>query len=140
MAPSAVLTETVDQHDLEKPSEGDDKTTVFVDYFDAATTSTDQVVRSLIRAGGYIARAMISVEDLAQIERDVRPFLDADRPWAGSYFSPETRRAGGLACRSATFLKAIVQNPLYQEVCTQLVTSRVENWYGDQAFENGSVP
>ena len=117
----------------------DRNSSIPVDHFNATSTA-DEIVTSLIRAGGCIVRGMVHRSDLAQIETDVRPLLDADKPWAGSYFPPETRRAGGLACKSATFLRVIVQNALYQEVCAQLVTSRVKNWYGSEAFENTSAP
>ena len=129
-----------DEIGRETPPNGEHKITIPVDYFNAVTVTRDEIVRSLIRAGGCIVRAMVGSEDLAQIEKDVRPLLDADKPWTGSYFPPETRRAGGLACKSPTFLKAIIQSSLYQEVCTELVTSRVKNWYGNEAFENVSAP
>ena len=133
-------TELASDRHLEKPTNGNTPCTASISYFDATTATKDEVVRSLIRAGGCIVQGMVSPQDLTQIEKDVRPLLDADKPWAGSYFPPETRRAGGLAGRSPTFLKAIIQHLLYQEVCTELLTSRVKNWYGAEAFENVSAP
>ena len=115
-------------------------TTPVVDYFRAATVKTDEIVHSLIRSGGCIVRNLIDPSDLIAIEKDVRPFLDADKPWIGSFFPPETRRTGGLACKSPTFLRVIVQNRLYQSVCAELVTSKIKNCYGAETVENVSLP
>jgi hypothetical protein len=54
-----------------------------VQTFIAGTTTTAEVVAALREAGGCIVRGLVQKESLGQIERDLRPHLDADQPWNG---------------------------------------------------------
>jgi hypothetical protein len=100
-----------------------------VHSFNAATTASDQLVYALKLAGGVIIRNFLSTEDTSQIEADVRPHLDADQPWKGDFFPPETRRAFGLVGKSRTFAEKIVGNGLWLGVCDALLSStNVHNW------------
>lgn len=68
----------------------------------ALPTSTPYLVESLTRVGGVIIRGVVPQAKLDLIKRDVRPHLEADAPWEGDFFPPETRRAMGLAGKSPT--------------------------------------
>src|SRR6187402_1461152 len=91
-----------------------------VSIFDHSTATTDAVVAALVESGGCVIRGVVGAEDLASIERSVRPFLDADKAWEGEFFPVETRRTSGLAQKSATFMKQIACNTLYQQVCSKM--------------------
>ena len=54
-----------------------------VKKFDATTVTVDEVVDALKVAGGVIVRNMLTMKELNQIEADVRPWLNKDKPWEG---------------------------------------------------------
>jgi len=85
-----------------------------VKSFDASTVTVDELVAAIRVAGGVVIKNVISVEDAAKIEKDVRPWLDKDRAWeSGEFFPKETRRAFGLASKSPTFATKVIGNPLW---------------------------
>ncbi|OIW35100.1 phytanoyl-dioxygenase family protein [Coniochaeta ligniaria NRRL 30616] len=111
-----------------------------VPVFDNATATVDEVVQGLIKAGGVVIKNAVAAEDLASIEKDTRPFLDADKEWNGEFFPKETRRVNGLAQKSKVFMKSIVCNNLYQDVCTKLLSSTHKSWLGEERITSVSKP
>ncbi|KIW24174.1 uncharacterized protein PV07_09904 [Cladophialophora immunda] len=115
---------------------------VAVPVFDAADAQVDDVVEGLRAVGGVVVRGILSTEALAQIERDVRPHLEADVPWEAdnNFFPPSTRRAFGLCAKSRTFAVDLVGNELYQAVCARFLTTKSYPWYGNRDTLNVSPP
>lgn len=56
-----------------------------VQTFDAETAMPDNVVAALRAAGGCVVKGLVPLNAVRQIERDVRPFVEADQPWAGEF-------------------------------------------------------
>lgn len=56
-----------------------------VEVFDHASVTPDQIVAALIEAGGCVVKNAVSTADLALIQNDVQPYLDADKPWEGDF-------------------------------------------------------
>ena len=110
-----------------------------VEEFTADPSNVSAVVQSLARAGGVIIRNVVPQAQLSLIEADVRPHLEADAPWSGSFFPPETRRAMGLAGKSPTFMRSIPAHPLYQAVCTCILQSTYKSYTG-QTLETSISP
>jgi hypothetical protein len=54
-----------------------------VKEFDAATVVVSELVDALKVAGGVIVRNLLTKEEVDQLEADVRPWLDKDKPWEG---------------------------------------------------------
>ncbi|KAK4664184.1 uncharacterized protein QC763_503360 [Podospora pseudopauciseta] len=98
-----------------------------------ASANPDDIVQALIRN-------VIPQETLDVIEKDVRPFIEADKPWKGDFFSPKTRRVYGLAGKSPTFFKSVVANPLYQAVCSKMLTAEYKSWLGQKLETSISRP
>ncbi|EXJ88144.1 hypothetical protein A1O1_05072 [Capronia coronata CBS 617.96] len=100
------------------------------------------LIDGLKRVGGVIVRGIVSPEPLAQMEKDIRPALEADAPWdAGdNFFPPTTRRAFGLVGKSRAFALDIIGNELYQEVCAAFLTTKSYPWYGNRNNVNVSPP
>ena len=114
-----------------------------VDQFDCtAAPKADEIVASLIRNGGCVLRNFITnVTTLDAIEKDVRPHIQADRPWEGvDFFPPETRRVMGLVGKSRAFVDAIPSNRVYRDVCSRLLSSTNRSWYGYQLYTTVSEP
>lgn len=105
-----------------------------------ASANPDDIVQALICTGGVVIRNVIPQETLDVIEKDVRPFIEADKPWKGDFFPPETRRVYGLAGKSPTFFKSVVANPLYQAVCSKMLTAEYKSWLGQKLETSISRP
>jgi len=130
----------------DKPADGfpkhlsEDSKAAVVDAFDASTVTADAVVESLIRTGGCILRNVVNKDDLAEIERDVRPYIMKDQPWKGDFFPPETRRVTGLVEKSETFTNRVPGNEVYMEVCKQLLSAKHQCYVGQKLEDSVSPP
>lgn len=103
--------------------------------FDAHSCTSDELVEALKVSGGVVVRNLLTTEELREIETDVRPWLDKDKPWDGDFFPPETRRATGLLGKSKTFGVKLVGHKLWLEVCDALLTSELaKNWVSSRGF------
>lgn len=114
-----------------------------IDEFDFMTDpKADEVVASLVRNGGCIIRNMIIEQAILDaIEKDVRPYINADKPWIGvDFFPPETRRVMGLVGKSYAFTENIPANRLYRDVCSRLLSSTYKAWLGYQLHTTVSEP
>jgi hypothetical protein len=58
-----------------------------VETFHADTVTVDELVNSLKVAGGCVIRGMLKQDELDRIEKDVRPWLDKDKPWEGGKYN-----------------------------------------------------
>lgn len=111
-----------------------------VEVFDHASVTPDQIVAALIEAGGCVVKNAVSTADLALIQNDVQPYLDADKPWEGDFFPRETRRVNGLAEKSKVFMEKIVCYEPYQTVCKKLLSSTSKNYLGQELQVSTSQP
>lgn len=108
--------------------------------FNAGSAELDEVIKALIQSGGVVLRGLLSTEILDRIENNVRPFINADKPWKGDFFPPETRRVCGLGGKSHAFMENVVGNALYQGVCNDLLTSTHHSYYGQKLEQSVSHP
>ena len=106
----------------------------------ANDADVEDVVQGLIVAGGCVIRNAVPIEDVKQIEKDSQPWLDADKPWDGDFFPPETRRAYGLPQKSQTFVNSFIKNDIYQKVCDKILTKKSLCWNGQKREESVSKP
>ncbi|KAK5275666.1 hypothetical protein LTR40_012682, partial [Exophiala xenobiotica] len=53
-----------------------------VKIFDAATATVDELVDALRVAGGLVVRNVMNMNELASLEKDIRPELEKDIAWA----------------------------------------------------------
>ncbi|KAF8850367.1 hypothetical protein BDZ45DRAFT_751811 [Acephala macrosclerotiorum] len=73
----------------DKPTDGfpkhltRDSQAAVADSFDAATIDQASVTGSLVKSGDCILRNVASLENLALIKKDVRPWILKDQPWQG---------------------------------------------------------
>lgn len=106
-----------------------------------STSSSVPLINALKLSSRVIVRNLLTLSELSQIESDVRPWLDKDKPWDGTFFPPETRRAVGLLGKSKTFAVKIVGNGLWLEVVDALLTSEMKvNWVGDKIESSVGKP
>ncbi|KAH0848074.1 hypothetical protein AYO21_03565 [Fonsecaea monophora] len=107
-----------------------------------ADANPDDVVTALKKSGGVFVRNVLTPEEVQQIESDLRPSLEADKPWAANdgFFPPTTRRAFGLVGKSRLFAEKVVNHPVYQAVCDQFLTTKAYKWHGNRSEVNISRP
>ncbi|KAL6240650.1 hypothetical protein RBB50_012477 [Rhinocladiella similis] len=111
-----------------------------VSVFDAASVTSDQVVKALVNDGGCVIKNILSPSDLAAIEKNTRPYIDADKAWDGEFFPRETRRVMGLAGKSSVYMQHIVFNQIYQDVCEKILSSSYGCWVGKEWKQSISKP
>jgi hypothetical protein len=86
MAPSTVEVEKViyNMTQTNKELKSSKSSLPEVKEFDAATATVEELVDALKVAGGVVVRNMLTKAEIDQIETDVRPWLEKDKPWEGT--------------------------------------------------------
>ncbi|KAJ5705875.1 hypothetical protein N7536_001564 [Penicillium majusculum] len=97
-----------------------------------ATASVDEIVAALKLAGGVIIRNAVGQATLDQIEVDVRPGLEQDTAWSGSFFPSQTRRTCAALQKSPTYAHEIVMHPLFQGASNRMLTEKQWFWSGNE--------
>lgn len=100
----------------------------------------DDIAQALREAGGCIIRHFASVEDVHKMEAELRPFLEIDTPWEGSFFPKETRRTHNLVTNSPTFREKGIMHPLHQDMVKRFLTTKNWFWQGDRTVKATSHP
>ncbi|KAJ9644421.1 hypothetical protein H2204_001773 [Knufia peltigerae] len=113
-----------------------------VKIFNAASATVEDLVEAIRVAGGVVIRNVLDQDELARIERDIRPELEKDTAWGdGDFFPAETRRAFGLVTKSRTFADRIFGHPLWTGVTDALLSSTLKyNWIGGKNEASVSRP
>lgn len=110
-----------------------------VQTFDADADPED-VIKALKLSGGCKVRGAVSKDILAQVERDLRPHIEADVVWEGDFFPIQTRRVEGMIGKSPICAEHIINHPLYQAVCKEFLTKKNWYWSGDKKIWATSDP
>ncbi|KAF2848080.1 phytanoyl-CoA dioxygenase family protein, partial [Plenodomus tracheiphilus IPT5] len=101
--------------------------------FDSATASLDDMTASMKCNGGIIIRNFLSHDIISTIESEVRPHLEADTPWDGSAFPPQTRRVTGALAKSKTFREKLIMQPQFLALSDALLSVTSKIYWGDAA-------
>ncbi|KIW32401.1 uncharacterized protein PV07_03950 [Cladophialophora immunda] len=86
-----------------------------------------EVIKALKISGGCKVKGAVDKAILAQVERELRPHIEADVVWEGDFFPIQTRRVEGMIGKSPICAEHIINHPLYQAVCKEFLTTK--NWY-----------
>ena len=95
-----------------------------------------EILSVIDRDGGVILNNLVSTEELASIEREIRKYTKSDRDDDEGFFKglvpQETLLIGGLVGKSDTLAKICCENPvlegLRKEILTDVGTRRVEKY------------
>ncbi|KAI5477095.1 Phytanoyl-CoA dioxygenase [Pseudohyphozyma bogoriensis] len=116
-------------------------TPLTLDSYDCTRdVDVDDVVKSMVRAGGVVLRNAVTKDAIVAMEKDFRAYLDADKEWEDDFFPPTSRRVVGLLGKSDTFTNTVFNHPVYQSVCDKILTSSYRGWFGSERFESTSLP
>ncbi len=77
-----------------------------VKTFDAATATVDELVNALRVAGGLVIRNVLNKDELASLEKDIRPELEKDTAWGDGTFDVDCYPIGTTSIRDFQWLCA----------------------------------
>lgn len=107
---------------------------------DAKTCTLDDVLKALREDGGVKIKGLLTPEEAAQCEKEIRPHLEADEKWEGDFFKPESKRCCGMVGKSRTAAEKVIANKLYMEVCDYVLSDTIGCYWGDKYVESVSKP
>ncbi|KAJ9149790.1 Phytanoyl-CoA dioxygenase [Pleurostoma richardsiae] len=79
-------------------------------------TPLEDILELLKRDGGVVIEKLLDRATVEKAIAEITPRLEADKPWTGTFFPGETRRAPGMNAYSPTYTENFLMNPLYQAV------------------------
>ncbi|KAL1846895.1 hypothetical protein Plec18170_008863 [Paecilomyces lecythidis] len=90
----------------------------------------ENIIQAIIDDGCCIIKNFTDKETVDAVNGDARPYLDADKPWKGDLFPPETRRCTNLGGRSVTAREKWIIDPLIRQLTETFVDKTTHNYYG----------
>ncbi|GLB06452.1 hypothetical protein AtubIFM57258_001760 [Aspergillus tubingensis] len=91
----------------------------------------EAIIQAIIKDGCCIIKDFTDAATIKQVNEEVQPYLDADKPWKGDLFPPETRRCANLAGRSKTARENWLVDPLIRALTARFVDKTTSNFYGE---------
>lgn len=85
---------------------------------------------AVIKDGAVIIKNFTTPELVDQVNEDVRPYLEKDKPWRGALFPPETRRCARLVSRSKTVREQWLLSPAIDSLTEYFLAKTTYNYYG----------
>lgn len=105
-----------------------------------ASQPLQSFINALENDGLVVIKNFASHQDLDQSLREVQPYLDADKPWEGKLFPPETKRCFRLIGRSQTVRDKFFSHPLYQQISEHFLNRTTVNYYDDKKTTYTTYP
>lgn len=103
-------------------------------------TPIETILTSLYEDGAVKVTGLISAEDIANINKDIKPYMDADYNSGLEVFAKQTKTVCGLAGKSPHAVKAILQNPTVKTIVNDALTDVYDSWWGDARNKCTSPP
>lgn len=89
------------------------------------------IIAAIAKNGCCIVKNFTDAATVERVNQETRPYLDADVPWEGDLFPPETRRCANLAGRSPTVRDQWLVDPLVRACNAKFVDKTTNNYYGE---------
>ncbi|KAL2801261.1 hypothetical protein BJX66DRAFT_331431 [Aspergillus keveii] len=89
------------------------------------------IIGAIVQDGCCIIKNFTDVETVRTVNEEVRPYIEADKPWKGDLFPPETRRCTNLVGRSQTVRDKWIVDPLIRKLTGRFVDKTTSNFYGE---------
>lgn len=90
----------------------------------------EDLKKAIIDDGAVIIKNFTTPELVDQVNTDTRPYLDADKPWMGAMFPPETRRCARLVSRSKTVREKWLVSQALHELTECFLAKTTSCYYG----------
>lgn len=89
------------------------------------------VLETLYRDGVVKITGLVPPEAIAEINAEIKPYMDADYNSGLEVFAKETKTVCGLAGKSPAAVRAILQNPTVRGAVDDALTVTTASWWGD---------
>ncbi|KAJ5602512.1 hypothetical protein N7537_005468 [Penicillium hordei] len=89
------------------------------------------IIQAIIDNGCCVIKNFTSAETINNVNAEAQPYLDADKPWKGDLFPPETRRCANLMGRSKTAREQWLVDHLVRTLTAKFVDKTTSNFYGE---------
>lgn len=103
-------------------------------------STPDVILNILYRDGAVVLKGLVPLESIAQINGEIKPYMDADYNSGLEVFAKQTKTVCGLAGKSPTAVKSILQNPNVRAVVDDVLSITTESWWGDARNKCVSPP
>lgn len=94
-------------------------------------SDVEGIIEAITKNGCCIVKNFTDAATVAKVNAETRSYLDADVPWKGDLFPPETRRCANLAGRSRTVREKWLVDPLIRACNAKFVDKTTSNYYGE---------
>ncbi|KZF19831.1 phytanoyl-CoA dioxygenase family protein [Xylona heveae TC161] len=94
-------------------------------------SNVSAIIQAIIQDGCCIVKNFTDAETVSVVNEEVRPYIEADKPWKGDLFPPETRRCANLVGRSKTVREKWFVDPLIRTLLSKFVDKTTSNFYGE---------
>ncbi|KAF2087296.1 phytanoyl-CoA dioxygenase family protein [Saccharata proteae CBS 121410] len=91
----------------------------------------EAIIEALKQDGGVIIKNFTTPELVDKVNAETKPYLDADKPWKGALFPPETRRCVRLVSRSPTVRNNWLVHPLISRLTHHFLDRTTPVWYDE---------
>ncbi|KAJ9271222.1 hypothetical protein DTO212C5_2572 [Paecilomyces variotii] len=100
----------------------------------------DKVISTIEQDGGVILTGFTTPEVVAQVNSEVEPYLNNDKPWKGKLFPPETRRCTRLLGRSNTARREWVGSDRLFDILNHFLSKTTTIFYDDVPTMHTTLP
>ncbi|KAL6253223.1 hypothetical protein RBB50_000946 [Rhinocladiella similis] len=94
-------------------------------------SDTQGIIDAIAKDGCCVVKGFADQRTVETVNKEVQPYLDADKPWKGDLFPPETRRCANLVGRSKTARETWFVDPLIRTVNAAFIDKTTSNYYGE---------
>lgn len=105
-----------------------------------ATSASEKILEILYRDGAVVIKNLLSIDSVAEITGEIKPYMDADYNSGLEVFAKQTKTVCGLAGKSPAAVKSILQNPNVKTVVNDVLSVTTESWWGDARNKCVSPP
>lgn len=94
-------------------------------------TPLEAILEVLYRDGAVVVQNLITPQQIADINKDLKPYFDAEYNSGLDVFAKQTKTVCGLAGKSPAAVKAILQNKTMKAAAKDALEVTTASWWGD---------
>jgi len=103
-------------------------------------SDVEKLIQTIKELGCAIITNFTTPDLVDRVNAETRPYLEADKPWKGKLFPPESRRCPRLIARSKTFREEMLMHPLVTKLTEYFLDETTTNYYSDEKYSYTTHP
>ncbi|KAK4939751.1 hypothetical protein LTR10_020035 [Elasticomyces elasticus] len=103
-------------------------------------SDVEKLIQTIKDVGCAIITDFVPIDVVNRRNAETRPYLDADKPWKGKLFPPETRRCPRLVARSKTFREEVLVHPTVTKLTEYFLDTTTTNFYNEEKYSYTTHP